>query len=128
MKILNLHLDKAPHRRLVALLMSCIMLLLNYVGVQAQSGQPVAPHDLSNAWNTELSILFPIEILIGIYALGILQVWLRAGFGHGIRYRTVAAFAGLVLVLFVALVSPLDALGHALFSAHMVQHLILILC
>jgi putative membrane protein len=32
-----------------------------------------------------------------------------------------------MLALFVALVSPLDALGTALFSAHMVQHMVLVL-
>ena len=37
------------------------------------------------------------------------------------------AFAGGWLALHVALVSPLDASGKALFSAHMVQHLVLIL-
>jgi len=36
-------------------------------------------------------------------------------------------FVGAILVLIVALVSPLDALSETLFSAHMVQHLLLML-
>ncbi len=41
--------------------------------------------------------------------------------------RVSVAFVAGVLVLAVALMSPLDALGDYLFSAHMVQHLLLIL-
>jgi cytochrome c oxidase assembly factor CtaG len=43
------------------------------------------------------------------------------------RHRRAAAFGAGVLALLVALVSPLDAVSAALFSAHMVQHLLLIL-
>ena len=42
------------------------------------------------------------------------------------RWQAEAFFMGLA-VIFVALVSPLDGLSSALFSAHMVQHLLLIL-
>jgi cytochrome c oxidase assembly factor CtaG len=40
---------------------------------------------------------------------------------------SVAAFAASITVLLIALASPIDALAEALFSAHMVQHLLLML-
>src|SRR5215207_1009358 len=115
------------HHRLFRLIVCLLALVSGYSAVWAHPGQPIAPHDLWDAWNTVLSVLFPIQILFGLYTLGVFRIWLRAGIGHGIRYRNVGTFAGGVLALFVALVSPLDALGHALFLGHMVQHLILIL-
>lgn len=71
--------------------------------------------------------LFALEVMTGFYALGVFRCWLRAGVGHGISMRQVIAFAGAVAVLVGALLSPLDAISHELFSAHMIQHLILIL-
>ncbi len=41
--------------------------------------------------------------------------------------RQALCFAGAMLTLVVALVSPLDALGDSLFTAHMLQHLLLML-
>ncbi len=41
--------------------------------------------------------------------------------------RRILCFAGAVVTLVVALVSPLDALGDSLFTAHMIQHLLLML-
>lgn len=57
-----------------------------------------------------------------LYALGVRRLWRSAGRGRGIRLSQVAAFAGGWLALAVALVSPLDPLGGRLFSAHMLQH------
>lgn len=68
-----------------------------------------------------------LEVLTGVYVLGVFRCWLRTGVNRGMRLREVLAFAGALLSLGVALVSPLDTLATALFSAHMVQHLLLIL-
>jgi putative membrane protein len=62
-----------------------------------------------------------------IYCWGTYNVWKRAGTNHGITTRHWLSFLGAVLTLIAALVSPLDALSESLFSAHMVQHLILML-
>src|SRR5207253_2935765 len=46
--------------------------------------------------------------------------------GRGAGWLHVAAFAGCIVVLLAALVSPLDGLGeNYLFSAHMAQHVLL---
>lgn len=57
-----------------------------------------------------------------LYGAGVVRLWRQAGPGRGIARRQVAAFAGGWLALAAALATPLDALGTRLFSAHMVQH------
>ena len=52
---------------------------------------------------------------------------MRAGVGHGIRTTRLVCFWGALLALVIAIVSPLDALSGVLFSAHMGQHLLLVL-
>lgn len=91
------------------------------------STPPLIPRTLWNAWNLELTLLIPLAITALVYLLGVWNVWRHAGVGHGISVRRCACFIGAILALFVALVSPLDALSGALFSAHMVQHMLLIL-
>jgi putative membrane protein len=56
------------------------------------------------------------------YALGLRRLWSRAGRWRGVGAAQVAAFGSGWLVLALALLSPLDALGARLFAAHMVQH------
>jgi len=64
---------------------------------------------------------------VGWYARGLGRLWARAGVGHGVSRSQIAAFAGGLGVIVIALISPLDALDTALFSAHMAQHLLLML-
>lgn len=88
-------------------------------------GVPPAPHDLWQSWSVAP---LPLLLLAGtVYAIGLRRVWRRAGRGHGIRVWRARCYALGLLVLLVALVSPLDALGAALFSAHMAQHTLLML-
>ena len=85
------------------------------------------PYDLWTTWSAMPSVWIPLLISIIIYIWGAHKVWQRAGREHGITRRQWMSFVGAVLVLVLALTSPLDALSDSLFSAHMVQHLILIL-
>ena len=62
-----------------------------------------------------------------LYAAGLVRLWRRAGVGQGIRRWEAVCFAAGWLALIVALLSPVDALGGILFSAHMAQHELLIL-
>jgi putative membrane protein len=95
--------------------------------VFAHPGLPIAPHDLWSSWNTDLFLLLLLEATVIIYLRALWKVWRRAGVGRGITIQRSLAFVGGMLALVVALISPLDALSEALFSAHMVQHLILML-
>lgn len=88
----------------------------------AHAGAPVAPHDLWSAWTLSLPITLPLVATLVLYVAGTRALWRRAGGGRGVSGWRAAAFVLGWLALVVALVSPLHALGEALFSAHMAQH------
>jgi putative membrane protein len=90
--------------------------------ILAHPGQPPAPHDLWSAWN-----LHPV-LLAGLLLAG----WaFRRGQTGGPRRPVdtwrARCFTVALVAIGLALLSPLDALSSALASAHMVQHLLLIL-
>jgi cytochrome c oxidase assembly factor CtaG len=72
-----------------------------------------------------LAILFT-ALVAACYAAGVHRVWARAGRGHGVASAAVWWFAGGCVVLAAALAPAADPWTDALFSAHMVQHLLLI--
>ena len=76
-------------------------------------------------WTFAPAILFPIAVYAWLYIRRYREVRRTSG-PRGAGARQLAAFIGSILVLLIALVSPLDALGeNYLFAAHMVQHLLL---
>jgi len=76
-------------------------------------------------WTFEPWVLCLLVVSSALYAAGVRNLWRRAGRGRGVDAWQVTAFALGQLALVAALVSPLDALGGLLFSAHMVQHEVL---
>jgi putative membrane protein len=91
---------------------------------------PALGHDpggtpLAQAWNLDPWVSLPLAASAVLYAAGLARLWARAGPGRGVTRMHAARFGGGWLLLAVALVSPLDALGESLFSAHMVQHEVL---
>ena len=90
--------------------------------ILAHPGQPPVPHDLWSTWNLD-------PVLLGGVLLAVLAY--RRGQTRGPkrpvdRWRA-RCFTGALVALGLALLSPLDALSSALASAHMVQHLLLVL-
>ena len=86
----------------------------------------VAPSFWLTQWNLDPSILIGTALIMGIYlyAVGLLRKPYRLI--DGVTGRQVISFYLGVLVIFFALVSPLDEIGDRyLFSVHMVQHLLL---
>src|SRR3954449_10449151 len=76
-------------------------------------------------WTFAPAILLSIAIWVGIYVWRFRAARAEAG-GRGAGFRQAAAFAGFVVVLLIALVSPIDGLGEDyLFSMHMTQHILL---
>ena len=77
----------------------------------------------SPLWHWSVLGLLALSALL--YARGVWRLWASAGWGRGIGGTAVIAFAGGWLALVAALATPLDALGGRLFSAHTVQHQLL---
>jgi cytochrome c oxidase assembly factor CtaG len=76
-------------------------------------------------WFTDPAALAPIALLVFLYVRRFRAARAEAG-GRGAGALQAAAFAGGILALVAALESPVDGLGHDyLFSAHMVQHVLL---
>ena len=82
----------------------------------------VTPATASSAWTFEPAVLAAVCGLAAVYAFG---VW--RGSAHRVKRAEVAAFVLGWITIVVALVSPIDAVGSALFSAHMVQHELLMI-
>jgi putative membrane protein len=87
----------------------------------AHPGEPLEPHDLWTAWEFEPGTVIPLVIAALLYARG-------AKTERGVRIPDMFCFWGGWLILSLALVSPIHRLGEVLFSAHMAQHEILMLC
>ncbi|HEY8116760.1 MAG TPA: cytochrome c oxidase assembly protein [Actinomycetota bacterium] len=79
----------------------------------------VAPADLWGAWPFDPLVVFALVSAIVAYARGYRR-WRRRS------AAAAACFACGILAVAVALLTPLDAAAEALFSAHMTQHLILV--
>jgi putative membrane protein len=77
------------------------------------------------SWTFDPGALVLMALLVALYV----PRWLRVRREEGPRgapaWRLVS-FAGGILALFVALVTPVDALGEQLFVMHMTQHLLLL--
>jgi putative membrane protein len=78
----------------------------------------ISPGQLFGAWPWEPSVLAPLVVFVWLYV-------------RGARKRAVprarsAAFSISVLIVAIALLSPLHALAGTLFSAHMTQHMLLV--
>ena len=94
--------------------------------LEAHDGPLVAPHDVWASWSFEPLVVGALLATGWAYASGVRTVWRRAGRGRGVTTAHVASFGGAMAALVLALVSPIDRLGGTLFSAHMVQHLLLV--
>jgi putative membrane protein len=92
------------------------------IPILAHPGRPPAPHDLWGAWNLDPVLLLGFLLVAWAYRRGRTSGPRRELDGWRAR-----CFAVALVALGVALLSPLDALSGALASAHMVQHLLLVL-
>ena len=87
----------------------------------------VAPGTVWWRWVDDPLAAASLLVLCLAYAGGVRQLWAHAGAGAVVRRWQTRAFTGGLVACGIALVSPLAALAHTLLSAHMVQHLLLVL-
>lgn len=87
-------------------------------GILGHAAGPVHPDELWRSWNAGTPVLVGLLLVAWAYRRGATR-------GQPSRARRVAFWVG-VTAIAVALVSPLDALSSSLASAHMVQHVVLV--
>lgn len=117
----------SPRRRIALTIISVSILLTPPDSARAHEGIPGASMSAGTSWNWEPAILLGLGLAAFVYATGLGRLWGRAGVGRGTAIWQAAAFASGLLAIFVALVSPLSTLSRVLFSAHMLQHQLLIM-
>jgi putative membrane protein len=88
----------------------------------AHAGQPVTPHDLWRAWSFEPAVITGLAVTAAIYARGFVESSSRSRRGRNLHEREALFFVSGFTVLAIALLSPVHTAGTALFSAHMIQH------
>src|SRR5262249_47245186 len=87
----------------------------------SHGGRLIHPHDLWHAWRLESGVIAGLTLSAFLYFRGAFTMRKQSLAEGGIRGIEAACFAAGWLAVFVALVSPLDSLGEALFSAHAAQ-------
>src|SRR4051812_40603196 len=92
----------------------------------AHVGRAPEPHDLWSAWTFAPAVVAVLALSAWLYARGVREIWSTAGRGRVVARWRAACFAGGTFAVALALLSPIDALGSALFSVHMTQHMLLI--
>jgi putative membrane protein len=92
----------------------------------AHAGLPPAPHDLWTSWSLEPWVVLPLALAGTLYFVGARRLARRARRGRALPRWRAGAFAAGLLLMAIALISPLDPLGSALFAAHMAQHEVMI--
>ncbi len=80
------------------------------------SGQTV------DGWTFDLSLTLPLAATAVLYGLGAWRLWCRAGIGRGVTVSQAALFAVGWAAMVLALVTPLHDLSRRLFTAHMIEH------
>lgn len=93
----------------------------------AHPGHVVTPLELWRAWPFEPFILLGLMLSAWLYARGVRRLWRRAGRGRGVPAWRAASFGAGIGATALALLTPLAELGGTLFSAHMLQHVLLML-
>src|SRR5215213_4946251 len=73
-------------------------------------------------WTVDTAVLAPLVLGFFLYVAGVVRLWRAAGVGRGAAPVRVASFGAGWLCMAIALVSPLHELSRSLFTAHMIEH------
>jgi cytochrome c oxidase assembly factor CtaG len=73
-------------------------------------------------WTIDPAVLAPLLLGGVLYAAGLVRLWLSAGQGRGVTNWQARAFALGWLAMAVALVTPLHDESRKFFTAHMIEH------
>jgi cytochrome c oxidase assembly factor CtaG len=106
--------------------LSLLALLLGMLAKPAL-GHGISQVDTGSLWSYDLWLLTPLYVVGIAFYVGTQRLWQSAGGGRGVSFRQVAAFWVGWLVAALAVTSPLHWLGERLFTAHMIEHELLML-
>jgi len=120
---------RRPARGVVALAVVLALAAAPAAARAAHVGAAPEPHDLWTAWTLEPAVLLGLAVGGWAYSRGLrtLRARTRGRPRRGVAGWRAGCYAAGLLTLAVALVSPVDAVGGALFSVHMAQHLLLVM-
>ena len=76
-------------------------------------------------WHMDWCCTAPLLIAGLWYALGLVRLWRHAGIGRGATLVEVGSYTAGWLAIAASILSPLHALGTRMFTAHMVEHEVL---
>ncbi|MHC2252779.1 putative membrane protein [Bradyrhizobium embrapense] len=107
--------------------LSLLLPLLALLPASASAHGLANVSDPTALWSYDPWLLVPLYLAGIAFYVGTQRLWRSAGGGRGVTYRKVAAFWSGWLVIALALTSPLHWLGERLFTAHMIEHELLML-
>ncbi len=93
----------------------------------APTAQAFPLADLWRGWHADPAVLFGIVLLAAGYLVGTFRLWQRPYGRRTLPLWRVGMLLASLLAVAVALLSPLDTLSSDLLSAHMIQHLLLLI-
>lgn len=96
--------------------------LFTIMAADAQAHEAGA--EAGDPWNY-LFVVLPLALTALAYGIGMRRLWSASARGQTIHLQRAVCFAAGWLFLAAALVSPLDRLATQLFTAHMIEHEIL---
>lgn len=73
-------------------------------------------------WEWDPFVIAPLGLSFGLYFIGLAKLWWRAGAGRSVTIWQGSGFLAGWLTLVAALVSPLHEYAEHLFTAHMIEH------
>ena len=116
----------APSLALRSFAVALFVLSWTIAPVSAHVAGIVTPDNVWTTWSLEPVVLMTVEVISWVYARGVRRLWsAAAGHAGGVSRAHAWSFAAGQAAMILALISPLDALGGTLLSAHMAQHGIL---
>jgi putative membrane protein len=109
--------------RLIMLFVALLVILPRTA--YAGSGPSVTPETVWQSWNVDALVILNLCLLGWLYALGLRRLRKRPTRNRSLRGWQATAFYSSLVLIAVVLLSPLDGLSEQLGSAHMVQHMLL---
>lgn len=107
-------------------LLAGLLLAALPVTASAHTGPAPLPETIWQTWTLDPVVALALFVALALGIHGASELWSRAGAGRGVRRWQLGAYIVGLVALAVALLSPLDALGSALLTGHMAQHLVLL--